>query len=114
MENEKQFVIDTSKIRTDEKGKDFKKATIEHVLSTIEEKKPFDVGDLVMTLEGPHAHMGLMVVEKKEDGIVRIAPAPNTPTEEIHESKLWHFDDYHEAFKVALIEEQNTDLDNPQ
>ena len=114
MNEKERFVIDTTKISQSEKAQDFKKATIEEVLENLEQKKPFGVGDLVITLEGPHAHIGLMVVELKDDGMVRIAPAPNTPTIEIHESKLFHFDDYHEAFKVALVEEQIYNPDQPQ
>lgn len=55
-----------------------------------------------------------MVCEVKENGMVRIAPAPNTPTIEIHQSELFNFNDYHEAFKVALFNEQiyNPDIPN--
>ena len=108
------FVIDTSKISQSKAAERFKKSTIEDILSNSEQKKSYRPGDIVTTLEGPHAHIGLMVVELKENGMVRVAPAPNTPTVEIHESKLFHFDDYHEAFKAALIEEQVLNPDNPQ
>jgi len=95
MEKYKPFSIDTSKINTDEKSENFKKTTIEYVLNNKKKKTAFGVGDLVTTLEGPYAHTGLLVVGKKENDMIR-------------------FDDYHEAFKVALIEEQNIDLANPQ
>ncbi|MFA5926507.1 MAG: hypothetical protein WC831_06335 [Parcubacteria group bacterium] len=114
MEKKEPYIIDRSKISSSERAMKFKKATIEDILANLEKKKPFVVSDLVATIEGPYAHIGLMVVEFKEDGMVRIAPAPNTPTVEIHESKLFHIDDYHEAFKVALVEEQIFNPDNPQ
>lgn len=113
MEKQEYFVIDTTKISRSEKAQSFKRATIKEVLTILEQKKPFGPSDIVTTLEGPYAHIGLMVVELKENGIVRIAPAPNMPTIEIHESKLFHFDDYHEAFKLALIEEQIFNPDKP-
>lgn len=109
-----QFVIDPKKIGKSKQAEDFKKATIKDVLEKIGEKKPFGPGDIVTTLDGLYAHKGLMVVEIKDDGMVRIAPEPNTPTIEIPGSDLWHFDDYHEAFKAALVEEQNINLDKPQ
>ena len=114
MEKHEKFTIDTIKISRSEKAERFKKATIENILRNLEQKKPFGPGDFVATLEGPHAHKGLMVVEIKENGMIKIAPAPNMPTIEINEAELFHFDDYHEAFKVALIEEQTFNPDNPQ
>lgn len=109
-----QFIIDPSKIGQSENANKFKKATIENILGSLEKKRSYGPGDIVATLEGPHAHIGLMVVELKKDGMVRVAPAPNTPTIEIHESKIFHFDDYREAFNVALIEEQILNPDQPQ
>ena len=117
MEDHKKFTIGAREIGKSKEAQEFKKATIKNVLESLrpEEKKAFGPGDLVTTLEGPYAHKGLMVVEKKDDGMVRIAPAPNTPADvEIHESKLWHLNDYSEALKVALVEEQDFDIENPQ
>lgn len=101
------FILDTSKIGTDEEAMQFRNAVIERVLSALQERKPFGVGDIVATLHGPYAHQGMMVVEIKDNGETRVAPAPNTPTVELKADDLYHFDDYHEAFKVALIEEQS-------
>lgn len=117
MENEKEqkpFIIDTSKIGQTESAEILKKDTIQRVLINLEQKRPFGPNDIVTTLEGPHAHKGLKVIELKENGMVRVAPAPNIPIVEIHESKLFHFDDYQEAFKLALIEEQNLNPEKPQ
>jgi len=105
-ESPKRFTIDTSKIKTDPESVASKKRTIAECLLMLEDKKSFGPGDLVATIEGPYANIGLMVVEVNENGTTRVAPAPNTATIEIPTDKLYHIDDYHEAFKVALIEEQ--------
>lgn len=113
--NPERFVVDTSKLDGD-KGRAFAKATIESVLGSMEREKlkSFGPGDLVTTLEGPYAHKGLMVVEKRTDGIVLILPAPHEVHVEIPHDQLFHFDDYHEAFKVALIEAQELNPNQPQ
>jgi hypothetical protein len=109
-----EFPIDTTKIGTDEGAKQFRTGVIEDALSSLEQKKAFGPGDLVTILGGPYAHQGLMVVEVREDGVTRIAPAPNFPTVEIQTDKLFHFDDYHDAFRKALIDEQVLGSRNPQ
>ena len=81
-----------------------RKQTIKERLEGLKQKRVFGPGDLVTTIEGPYANQGLMVVEKKTDGTVMIAPAPNTPAIPMQESMLYHFDDFHDAFRAALQE----------
>lgn len=81
-----------------------RKQTIKEYLEGLEQKRVFGPGDLVTTVEGPYANQGLMVVEKRKDGTVMIAPAPNTPAIPMQESELYHFDDFHTAFRAALQE----------
>ncbi|MFA5413048.1 MAG: hypothetical protein WC348_00710 [Patescibacteria group bacterium] len=75
---------------------------IREYLEGLKDKRAFDRGDLVTTMDGPYANQGLMVVEKKGNGTVMIAPAPNTVAIPMQESQLWHFEDFHDAFRAAL------------
>lgn len=81
-----------------------RKYRIEEYLKRLKQKRVFGPGDLVTTVEGPYANKGLMVVEKKDDGTVMIAPAPNTPAMPMQESQLYHFEDFRDAFRTALQE----------
>jgi hypothetical protein len=82
----------TEAIESD-RARNFKKGTIEQILRGMESgtRKTYNVGDIVTTAEGLYAHQGLMVVEKREDGIVRVAPAPNTPMVEIEAIRLYAY-----------------------
>ena len=71
-------------------------------LKNLKEKRAFGSGDFVTTIEGEFAGQNLMVVEKLASGMVKIAPAPNMPIVELYESKLFHFEDFHDAYREAL------------
>lgn len=109
------FHVDTSKL-SGEKGTLFAKAVIEQILGSMEKDKlkPFNEGDLVATLQGPYAHIGLMVIAKQEDGMTQVMPGPDAPLVTIPTAELFHFYDYHEAFKVALVEAQTLNPSQPQ
>lgn len=79
-----------------------RKNAISEYLERLESRREFGPGDLVTTMDGPYANQGLMVVEKRSDKTVLIAPAPNTAPIPMQESQLWHFEDFHDAFKAAL------------
>ncbi len=101
-----EFRIDPKKISETPKATQSKKISIEQSLMELKEKTPFDSGDLVTTTKGPYAHIGLMVIRKKDNDVFEVAPAPDKPTIEISGSELFHIDDYNEALKYALVEEQ--------
>ena len=102
------FTIDTEKIGTSSESRMYKEEIIKTVLSRLEahERKPVELGNIVVTLSGPYAGTGLMLVEIKADGHVRVSPGKGLPTIDLNMSDVYHFDDYHEAFKVALVAEQ--------
>ncbi len=59
-----------------------------------------------MTLTGEFKNIGLLVVERRDDGMVEVLPGPGESAVEIHESELWYYEDYHDAFIGALLDEQ--------
>lgn len=101
--------IDTQKIAASPNGEAYIKNLTLNLLGQLEsaERKPIKVGELAVSTNGDFPHVGLMVVEIKEDGFVRVSPAPGLATVDINAKDLYHFDDYHEAFKAALVAEQN-------
>lgn len=101
-----EFVIDSQKIGDDEKSKEFKLAIIKDFLKNLDERKELEIGELAVAIEGPYTNIGMMVIGFKDDGVVRVVPAPNMPEIEMRASDLWHFDDFDAGLKKALIEEQ--------
>ncbi len=79
-----------------------RKQAIKEYLERLERKREFNVGDLVTTVDGPYANQGLLVVDKRDDGQIIIAPAPDAPVVVMKEADLYHFKDFHEAFGYAL------------
>ena len=101
------FKIDPEKIGNDEKARSDRRRFITECLLELEEKKPFGPGDIVTTLSGQYAEIGLKVIEVKENGMTTIIPKPDADEIEIPTADLYHFDDYHEAFKASLVHEQH-------
>ncbi len=84
-----------------------KKKSIEEYLKNLgEEKREIKPEVMVTTLTGEFKNIGLLVVECRDDGIVEVLPGPGKPVVEIHESELWHYEDYRDAFVGAMIDEQ--------
>lgn len=84
---------------------DTRSVLIRDYLEHLKQRKSFGTGDSVVTLEGPLAHKELVVVKVRENGMVQIVKTPEIPTIEIKLHELYHIDDYHKAFEVALREE---------
>jgi hypothetical protein len=80
-----------------------RRAFIDQRLASLEIRRPFDVGDIVTTtVEGLYQYQGLMVIRKESDGTVFCSPASNIPPVAFEESTLWHFEDFHDAFRAAI------------
>ncbi|MDO8521801.1 MAG: hypothetical protein Q7S08_00750 [bacterium] len=101
-------IIDTSKIKTDEATRSKRQEIIANVLRTLEHKRPIAVGDIVVTVEGPHPHVGMKLVELLENDTARVAPVPNTPAEQVPTSSLFHVDDWTDAYQDAIHLEQGS------
>lgn len=112
MDNEKWFAVDKTKIDRSEQADKIKKDRIKEILNNLKNKKPFEQGDIVTTLDGPYAHKGLMFIERKANGMVTVAIKDHEPAIEINASELFHVDDYQKAIERTLVEEQLSGTDN--
>ena len=99
--------IPTEEIGNDKVSESIKKKNIEEYLKNLgEEKREIKPEVMVTTLTGEFKSIGLLVVECKDDGMVEVLPGPDKPAVEIHESELWHCEDYRDAFVGAMLDEQ--------
>ncbi len=80
----------------------YRRKHIREYLENLKEKRPIKVGDFATTLNGPFDLRGLFVLKKNPEGKVLVAPEPDAEPIEFYESELWHFEDFHDAFKEAL------------
>lgn len=110
MEKER-YIIQTLTVALTKKATIFKEATIKNLMKNLWKEKSLKTGNLVTILEWPYAHDTMMVLEVKYNGMITILPAPQTPIFEIHKSKVFHKEDYDEAFSLATMNEHIYNMD---
>ena len=82
---------------------ELRKIVLEKILMGMEERKSPEINRLATVLHGPHAHKGLMVIGRKEDGSVLALPSPESETPiELGPDEVWHYDDYEDAYRKSL------------
>lgn len=88
------------------KSKETRIMLMENYLKNLAQKKPFEIGDVAITLHGPHAFEKVRVLNVKENGMVEIVlPSDASNKIEMSSNDLYHSDDYYKAFETALREE---------
>ena len=69
-----------------------------------EKRRSFNQGDVVITTNGPHKFRNMAVIRKSDRGMFVLAvPSRGQEPIEMHESQLWHIDDYRKVLDEIVL-----------
>lgn len=88
---------------------------VKRYLAQMPGRKNLETGDYIKVLEGAYAGKGMVVLEKKSNGIILAVENPQSDRAiELNESNVSHFADYDEAVRHALHDVPLTAQERPR
>ncbi len=88
---------------------------VKRYLKEMQTHKVLNAGDYIKVLSGAYAGKGMVLLEKKPDGVILAVENPQSDRAiELNESNVCHFDDYDEAVRHTLHDVPLTAQERPR